>query len=145
MGERVFRLPPLACPPEQPMLTAAQLLSYPAVQLFVERASARGTDFKLSDDDGSAVTEICRKLDGVPLAIELAAMRAAMFGLKDTAAKLGSRLDLLKFGRRPQTRDIGRSGLRWIGATIISQRSNGWSCVVWRFSLGRSRWIPRSR
>ena len=100
IGERMFRLPPLACPPEQPMLTAAQLLSYPAVQLFVERARARGTDFKLSDDDASAVTEICRKLDGVPLAIELAAVRAAVFGLKDTAARLGSRLDLLKFGRR---------------------------------------------
>ena len=115
IGERVFRLPPLACPPEQPMLTAAQLLSYPAVQLFVERASARGTDFKLGDDDASPVTEICRKLDGVPLAIELAAMRAATFGLKDTAARLGSRLDLLKFGRRtanPRHRTL-RATLDW--------------------------------
>jgi len=115
MGERVFRLPPLACPSEHPMLTAAQLLSYPAVQLFVERASARGTDFTLSDDDASAVTEICRKLDGVPLAIELAAMRVAMFGLKDTAARLGSRLDLLKFGRRtadPRHRTL-RATLDW--------------------------------
>ena len=82
IGERVLRLPPLACPPEQPILTAAQLLSYPAVQLFVERASARGTDFTLSDDDASAVTEICRKLDGVPLAIELAAMRALYLALR---------------------------------------------------------------
>ena len=115
VGERVFRLPPLACPPEQPMLTAAQLLSYPAVQLFVERASARGTDFKLSDDNASAVTEICRKLDGVPLAIELAATRAALFGLKDTAARLDSRLDLLKFGRRtanPRHRTL-RATLDW--------------------------------
>jgi predicted ATPase/DNA-binding winged helix-turn-helix (wHTH) protein len=115
MGERVFRLPPLGYPPDQPMLTAAQLLSYPAVQLFVERASACGTDFKLNDDDASAVTEICRKLDGVPLAIELAAMRAALFGLKDTAARLGSRLDLLKFGRRtanPRHRTL-RAMLDW--------------------------------
>jgi predicted ATPase/DNA-binding winged helix-turn-helix (wHTH) protein len=115
IGERVFHLSPLACPPEQPMLTAAQLLSYPAVQLFVERASSRGTDFKLSDDDASAVTEICRKLDGVPLAIELAAMRAAIFGLNDTAARLGSRLDLLKFGRRtasPRHRTL-RATLDW--------------------------------
>ena len=115
IGERVLRLPPLACPPEQPILTAAQLLSYPAVQLFVERASARGTDFTLSDDDASAVTEICRKLDGVPLAIELAAMRAAIFGLKDTAARLGSRLDLFKFGRRtanPRHRTL-RAMLDW--------------------------------
>jgi predicted ATPase len=115
MGERVFRLPPLACPPERPRLTAAQLLAYPAVQLFVERASSRGTDFRLGDDEASAVTEICRKLDGVPLAIELAAMRAAVFGLKDTAARLGSRLDLLKFGRRtapPRHRTL-RATLDW--------------------------------
>jgi predicted ATPase/DNA-binding winged helix-turn-helix (wHTH) protein len=114
-GEHVFRLPPLACPPEQPVPTAAQLLSYPAVQLFMERASTRGTDFKLSDDDASAVTEICRKLDGMPLAIELAAMRAAIFGLRDTAARLGSRLDLLKFGRRtadPRHRTL-RATLDW--------------------------------
>jgi predicted ATPase len=61
------------------------------------------------------VTEICRKLDGVPLAIELAAMRAAIFGLKDTAARLGSRLDLLKFGRRtanPRHRTL-RATLDW--------------------------------
>jgi predicted ATPase len=115
IGEGVFRLPPLACPPEQSTLTAAQLLSYPAVRLFVERASARGTDFKLGDDEASLVTEICRKLDGVPLAIELAAMRAAMFGLRDTAARLGSRLDLLKFGRRsasPRHRTL-RATLDW--------------------------------
>jgi predicted ATPase/DNA-binding winged helix-turn-helix (wHTH) protein len=99
-GERVFRLPALVCPPEQPILTATQALAYPAVQLFVARASARGTGFKLNDDDAPAVTEICRKLDGLPLAIELAATRAAMFGLKHTAARLGSRLDLAKFGRR---------------------------------------------
>ena len=122
IGERVFRLPPLACPPEQPMLTAAQLLSYPAVQLFMERASARGTDFGLSYDDASAITEICRKLDGVPLAIELAATRAAIFGLKDTAARLGSRLDLLKFGRRtasPRHRTL-RATLDW-GHDLLSE------------------------
>jgi predicted ATPase/DNA-binding winged helix-turn-helix (wHTH) protein len=115
MGERVFRLPPLACPPDQAMLTVAQLLSYPAVQLFLERASARGTDFRLNDDDASAVTEICRKLDGVPLAIELAAIRATIFGIKDTAARLGSRLDLLRFGRRtasPRHRTL-RATLDW--------------------------------
>jgi predicted ATPase/DNA-binding winged helix-turn-helix (wHTH) protein len=115
IGERVFRLPPLACPPEQSALPAAQVLSYPAVQLFVERASARGTDFKLGDDDASLVTEICRKLDGVPLAIELAATRAAMFGLKDATASLGARLDLLKFGRRtanPRHRTL-RATLDW--------------------------------
>jgi predicted ATPase/DNA-binding winged helix-turn-helix (wHTH) protein len=99
-GERVFHLPPLDCPPEQPGQTASEVLAYPAVQLFVERNSARGGDFSLSDDEASAVAEICRKLDGIALAIEFAAGRAAAFGLKNTVARLGSRFDLLKFGRR---------------------------------------------
>jgi predicted ATPase/DNA-binding winged helix-turn-helix (wHTH) protein len=98
--ERVLRLPPLDCPPEQPGLTASEVLGYPAVRLFVERISARGGDFSLSDDEAPIVAEICRKLDGIALAIELAAGRAANFGVRNTAAKLGSRLDLLKFGRR---------------------------------------------
>jgi predicted ATPase/DNA-binding winged helix-turn-helix (wHTH) protein len=99
-GERVLRLCPLDCPPEQPRLTASEVLAYPAARLFVERISARGSNFSLSDDEAPIVAEICRKLDGIALAIELAAGRAANFGVRDTLAKLGSRLDLLKFGRR---------------------------------------------
>jgi predicted ATPase/DNA-binding winged helix-turn-helix (wHTH) protein len=99
-GEHVLCLPPLDCPPEQPGLTASEVLAYPAARLFVERISARGGDFSLSDDEAPIVAEICRKLDGIALAIELAAGRAVNFGLRNTVAKLGSRLDLLKFGRR---------------------------------------------
>ena len=99
-GERVLRLCPLDCPPEQPGLTASEVLAYPAARLFAERVSARGGDFSLSDDEAPMVAEICRKLDGIALAIELAAGRAAIFGVRNTVARLGSRLDLLKFGRR---------------------------------------------
>ena len=99
-GERVLRLCPLDCPPEQPGLTASEVLAYPAARLFAERVSARGGNFSLSDDEAPMVAEICRKLDGIALAIELAAGRAAVFGVRSTVAKLGSRLDLLKFGRR---------------------------------------------
>lgn len=99
-GERVFHLAPLDCPPEQPGLTASEVLAYPAARLFVERINARGADFSLSDDEAPVVAEICRKLDGIALAIELAAGRAANFGVRNTVAKLGSRLDHLKFGRR---------------------------------------------
>jgi predicted ATPase/DNA-binding winged helix-turn-helix (wHTH) protein len=99
-GEHVLRLPPLDCPPEQPGLTASEVLAYPAARLFAERVSARGGNFSLSDDEAPMVAEICRKLDGIALAIELAAGRAAVFGVRNTVAKLGSRLDLLKFGRR---------------------------------------------
>jgi predicted ATPase len=66
----------------------------------VERVSARGNDFSLSDDEAPMVGEICRKLDGIALAIELAAATAAIFGVSDTVTRLGSRLDLPKLGRR---------------------------------------------
>src|SRR5882757_7932309 len=99
-GERVLRLCPLDCPPERPGLTASEVLAYPAARLFAERVSVRRGDFSLGDDEAPMVAEICRKLDGIPLAIELAAGRAAIFGVGNTVARLGSRLDLLKFGRR---------------------------------------------
>ncbi|MDB5553462.1 MAG: putative ATPase [Rhizobium sp.] len=99
-GERVIRLCPLDCPPEQPGLTASEVLAYPAARLFAERVSVRRSDFLLSDDEAPMVAQICRKLDGIALAIELAAGRAAIFGVLDTVAKLGSQLELLKFGRR---------------------------------------------
>ncbi|KGT73212.1 hypothetical protein MA20_45855 [Bradyrhizobium japonicum] len=99
-GECVFRLCPLDCPPEQPQPTASEVLAYPAARLFAERVSARRGSFSLSDDEAPMVAEICRKLDGVALAIELAAGRAAVFGVGNTLARLGSRIDLLKFGRR---------------------------------------------
>ncbi len=103
-GEHVLRLPPLDCPPERPGLTASEVLAYPAARLFAERVSARGGNFSLGDDEAPMVAEICRKLDGIALAIELAAGRAAVFGVRNTVAKLGSRLDLLKFGRRTANR-----------------------------------------
>lgn len=99
-AERVLRLPPLDCPPERPGLTAAEVLAYPAARLFAQRVSARSSNFSLGDDEAPMVAEICRKLDGIALAIELAAGRAAVFGISNTVAKLASRLDLLKFGRR---------------------------------------------
>jgi predicted ATPase/DNA-binding winged helix-turn-helix (wHTH) protein len=99
-GEIILRLCPLDCPPEQPRTTASEVLAYPAARLFTERVSARRGNFALSDDEAPMVAEICRKLDGIALAIELAAGRAAVFGVSNTVARLGSRLDLLKFGRR---------------------------------------------
>ncbi|MBY2919468.1 ATP-binding protein [Rhizobium leguminosarum] len=99
-GERVFRLQPLDWPPEQAEQTADEILSYPATRLFMERVSARGIDLALGADDAVFVAEICRRLDGIPLAIELTAGTAAIFGVRDTAARLASHLDLLKLGRR---------------------------------------------
>ena len=99
-GEHVFRLEPLECPPERPGQTVDELLSYPAARLLMERVSARGVDLALGADDVPFMARICRSLDGIPLAIELAARAAAVFGVRDLAAGIASRLDWLKLGRR---------------------------------------------
>jgi predicted ATPase len=99
-GEWVRFLPPLPSPPKGQNLTAAEALRYPAVQLFVERAIAEQASFQLRDEDASVVGEICRRLDGVALAIELAAAKVDVFGLAWLAAHLDERLCILNRGRR---------------------------------------------
>ncbi|GGP21557.1 ATP-binding protein [Silvimonas iriomotensis] len=99
-GEQVFRLEPLATPPDQPGVTADAILAYPATRLFVERAGASGATLDVSDADAPVVADICRKLDGLALAIELAARRVATYGLQQTAALLNERLTLAWRGQR---------------------------------------------
>ena len=99
-GEHVHRLPPLASPADDASLTAAQALDFPAVQLFVERAIAKGQRFVLNDADAPVVGEICRRLDGMALAIELAAGRIDVYGVQETMALLNDRFKLLWEGRR---------------------------------------------
>ncbi len=99
-GESVRRLLPLESPPADPGLTAGEALVFPAAQLFVERVIASGHRFELSDADAPIVAEICRRLDGIPLAIELAAGRVDAHGIRGTAALLDNRFRLLWRGRR---------------------------------------------
>jgi predicted ATPase len=99
-GERVQRLAPLGLPPDSATLTASTALTFPAVQLFVERAGASLDGFELSDADAPIVANICRSLDGIALAIELAAGRVDAFGIRDLAAHLNDRLRLVTRGRR---------------------------------------------
>jgi predicted ATPase len=99
-GEHVHPLMPLNVPPDDPALTAAFALTFPATQLFVERAAASGARWDLADVDAAVVASICRKLDGVALAIELAAGRVEAYGLRQTAALLDQRLTLLWPGQR---------------------------------------------
>ena len=99
-GEHVHLLYALDCPPEEAGLTAAAALKYPAVQLFMERAAASGHDAVLSDIDAPIVATICRRLDGIALAIELAASRAGSLGIRGIAELLDNRFSLLWRGRR---------------------------------------------
>jgi predicted ATPase/DNA-binding winged helix-turn-helix (wHTH) protein len=99
-GERCCRIRALESPPDGSAQTAKAVLQYPAVQLFVQRVSARDGTFVLTDQEAPFVAEICRKLDGLPLAIELAAGQVAALGVKGTVARLLSRLELLKLSHR---------------------------------------------
>ena len=99
-GERVHLLYSLDCPPEHADLTAPEVLRYPAVQLFMERATAGGYSAALSDIDAPVVATICRRLDGIALAIELAASRAGPLGIRGIAELLDNRFSLLWHGRR---------------------------------------------
>lgn len=98
-GEQVHRLAPLECPlGAHP--TAEEALAFSAVRLFVERATANQARFALSDTDAPVVAEICRKLDGIALAIEFAAGRVSAYGIRGVATLLDQRLGLLWAGRR---------------------------------------------
>ena len=99
-GERVHRLRSLETPPPTSTLTAAAALAFPAVQLFVERAKANLDMFELTDAEAPLVSTICRRLDGIPLAIELAAARVDVLGISALATELGDRFLILARGRR---------------------------------------------
>jgi len=99
-GERVHRLSPLELPPKSSELTASEALAFPSVQLFVERAAANLDGFELNDANAPAVADICRKLEGMPLAIELAATRVDAFGVRQLSVLLDDRIRLLKYGTR---------------------------------------------
>jgi predicted ATPase/DNA-binding winged helix-turn-helix (wHTH) protein len=120
-GEHIYRLDPLAFPSSDHPLSAVTALTFPAVQLFVERVAASGARLNLSDADAAIVADICRKLDGVPLAIELTAGRVGAYGLHQTAALLDERLSLLWLGQRtaPQRQQTLKATLDW-SYTLLS-------------------------
>ena len=97
-AEREYVVPPLALPddPERPVEELAS--SSPAVALFVDRARAVRQDFTLTEDNAAAVAEICRRLEGLPLAIELAAARIRLLEPEELLTRLTSSLDVLRTG-----------------------------------------------
>ncbi|MNU93551.1 putative HTH-type transcriptional regulator [compost metagenome] len=94
-GEFVQRLESLDCPPPIAVLDRAQALSFSALQLFVERAMASHDNFELHDAQLPLVIDICRRLDGIPLALELAAAQVASLGLDGLLAQLHDSFRLL--------------------------------------------------
>ena len=114
-GEWVHRLQPLGLPAKSAALTAADVMTSPAAQLFIERTRAANDTFMLSDADAPSVADICHRLDGIPLAIELAAARVDLFGVQGLASRLNDSFALLVSGRRtalPRHRTL-RATLDW--------------------------------
>ncbi len=99
-GEWVHRLQPLAAPPASMIPTAVEAQHYPAVQMFVERASAALGGFELEDAQAPVVAEICRRLDGIALAIELATGRLDTMSIPVLARSLENCFQVLTRGRR---------------------------------------------
>jgi predicted ATPase/class 3 adenylate cyclase len=115
-GEQLFSVPPLSLPGAAPgHLAAAELARSEAVQLFVERAQAVRSDFQLTDANAAAVAGICLRLDGLPLAIELATARINLVSPEALRDRLGSRLRLLRGGARdlPARQQTLRATIEW--------------------------------
>jgi non-specific serine/threonine protein kinase len=114
-GETVLPVPPLAAPEAGQPLTAAGLGVFPAVRLFAERAAQVVPGFALTEANAAAVASICRRLEGLPLAIELAAARLPVLSAEQIDVRLGDRLALLTRGgrTRPARLQTLRASIEW--------------------------------
>jgi predicted ATPase/class 3 adenylate cyclase len=114
-GEREFQVPPLSLPDPERLPPKEELAQFEAVRLFVERAQDISSDFKITGDNARAVAAICDRLDGLPLAIELAAARTRLLSPQAMLARLDRRLPLLTGGARdlPVRQQTLRSAIAW--------------------------------
>jgi predicted ATPase len=99
-GERSYPVPALATPEPQKTITLASLTQYEAAQLFIDRAVAAQPSFQVTHQNVAAISDICHRLDGIPLAIELAAARVRAMSVGEIAARLSNRFRLLAGGDR---------------------------------------------
>ncbi len=94
-GESIYRVPPLSIPDIHHLPPVEKLSGYESVQLFIERARAVMPAFALTDDNAQAVAQVCQRLDGIPLALELAAARVALLTVEQIAERLDDAFRLL--------------------------------------------------
>lgn len=145
-GEWIYRLPALDIPAEAENLSARDVRTSSAVALFVSRARARSDSFDLTDEQVPYVVEICRRLDGNPLAIELAAARVDVFSVADLARHLDHRFDLLAGERRtgaPRHQTL-RQLLDWSHEHLSSDEQTALrrlSVFRGEFSMEAAEWI----
>jgi len=121
-GETVWLTPLLSVPRRGTMPPFEQLLTYPGIRLWVERARAAVPEFSLTPQNASVVVQVCQRLDGMPLAIELAAARVKMLSVEQIAARLDDRFRLLKADSRtvlPRNQTL-RATIDW-SYTLLSE------------------------
>lgn len=144
-GETVWNVPPLSLPEPQPWRDPSSkqntLLTYKqseAVQLFVVRATAALPAFALTEQNGAWVAEVCRKLDGMPLAIELAAARVQTLSIQQIAERLDDRFHLLTSGSRtaPTRQQTLEATLDWSFSLLSETEQN----VLLRLSVFAGGW-----
>jgi predicted ATPase len=114
-GEQEYPVPPLALPDPRVLPPVEVLTQYEAVRLFVERARAVKADFSVTNENAPAIAEICARLDGLPLAIELAGARVRILPPQKMLERLSNRLKLLKGGARdlPNRQQTLRGAIDW--------------------------------
>ncbi|MBO0883953.1 MAG: protein kinase, partial [Mycobacterium sp.] len=114
-GEREVPVPPLALPDHRAAPTARHLSQFESIRLFVDRAQAARADFVLTDVNAASVSHICQRVDGLPLALELAAARLREFSLGELAGRVDKRLPLLTGGPRdrPERQRTLRDTIAW--------------------------------
>ncbi len=114
-GEHEFPVPPLALPGAEEMHSLDVLKANPSISLFAQRATAVNPDFQLTEENARVIAEICSRVDGLPLAIELAAARVKVLPLSGIRARLQSRLQLLTAGARdlPERQQTLRNTIDW--------------------------------
>jgi predicted ATPase len=114
-GEHEFAVQPLTTPDPKQMLSLEALTHFAAIELFRQRAQSVQLDFVINHENAKAITEICYRLDGLPLAIELAAARLKIFSPQTILARLEKRFELLKGGPRdvPARHQTLRQAIAW--------------------------------
>ena len=151
MGEQIYPVPPLALPTRRTTVGGASelppldaLARTEAVRLFVERAAAASGDFELTEGNAAAVAAICERVNGLPLAIELAAARSRVLMPAELLARLSPQLPLLAGGPADQPPRLRSMAMPSPGPMISSPPPSSGSSAVSPSSSGASLWRPRS-
>lgn len=130
-GEVTWHVPSLPFPDLQPLPPMQSLLEYPSIRLFLERAAAVSPGYSLSELNSQPIAVICQKLDGMPLAIELAAARIKLLSAKEIAARLDDRFELLTGGSRnalPRQQTL-RATLDWSYELLTESEQRLFRCL----------------